>query len=359
MNIIWFILFILLFYRIVVGVQYSIDFFQLSDFDEFERKRIHVYLDNLTQNPPQKPFSIHIVSEDAKELINFDKKSSFYFKNNYNLMKKGNEETIFDLEQIHELHFFDPKKMVKISTFADSIEWYTIPTMVKARYNEAKTIQNPYAILMRFRSRVHFGGIEQVKESDIPFEDKKSKIIWRGGPSGNGFLNGFETNIIKASREDLLTLWCNNQISYQDIDVGLIPKWNYSSFRDYLKTELSIQEMLKYKYLLSVEGNDVATNLKWAMSSQSVVIMPKPRVESWFCESMLKPYEHYVPVKDNFSDLLEIKKWCDTHPKKCKKIIRNANGFVKKFLNEERERMIAAYVIETYMRNVEIKIITK
>lgn len=347
----------LLFYRFVIGVEYSIDFFQMSDFDDFERKRIHVYLDNLTQNPPKHPFVVHISSEDAKELVNFNRKSPYFLKNNQNLIKKSNQETLFDLEQLEQHHFFDPKRLIKIATFADSIQWYTIPTLVKARYNDAKTIHKPYAILMRFRSRVHFGGIQTAKKHDIPFEDKKSKIIWRGGPSGNGFLNGFENHIIKASREDLLKLWCHNQKTQNDIDVGLIPKWNYTSFRHFLKNEMSIQEMLKYKYLLSIEGNDVATNLKWAMSSKSLVIMPRPRVESWFCESKLKPYVHYVPVKDDFSDLLEIKKWCDENSKKCKEIIQNANAYVEKFLNEERERMIAAYVIETYMRLVEIQIV--
>jgi hypothetical protein len=379
MNILWLILFFFLFYRFVitskgrppaslVGVDYralldrqrswhTIDFFQLSDFDDFERKRIHIYLDNLTKNPPKKPFTIHVSSEDAKELINFDRKSQFFLKENQNLIKKSNQETLFDLEQLEQHHFFDPKKLVKIATFADSVQWYNIPTMVKARYNNAKTVHQPYAILMRFRSRVHFGGIQKVKEKDIPFEDKKSKIIWRGGPSGNGFLNGFDTHIIKASREDLLKLWCNNQKTREEIDVGLIAKWNYTSFKDYLKPEMSIQEMLKYKYLLSIEGNDVATNLKWAMSSNSLVIMPHPRVESWFCESMLKPYVHYVPVKDDFSNLLEIKKWCDKNPKKCKEIIKNANGYVKKFTNEERERLLSAYIIETYTRLVQIEIV--
>jgi hypothetical protein len=85
--------------------------------------------------------------------------------------------------------------------------------------------------------------------------------------------------------------------------------------------------------------------------------MPHPRVESWFCESMLKPYVHYVPVKDDFSNLLEIKKWCDKNPKKCKEIIKNANGYVKKFTNEERERLLATYIIETYTRLVQIEIV--
>jgi hypothetical protein len=355
MNAVLIVIFLFLFYCLYTQ-PVLIDFFKLNDFDDTERKRLGCYLDNLTLNLPRYPFDIHKTSEDAKELISFDRNSPLFISKNEALRKKSNQETIYDLEQLEQRHFFDIKKLVKIATFADSIQWYTIPTLVKARYNGAKTVHQPYAILMRFRSRVHFGQFETVKKYDIPFEDKKSIVLWRGGPSGNGFLNGTDSHIVKASREDLLKLWCNNDKTKKDIDVGLIDKWNYKSFQRYLKPRMEISEMLKYKYLLSIEGNDVATNLKWALSSQSLVIMPKPRVESWFCESLLKPYVHYVPVKDDFSDLLEIKKWCDQNPKKCKEIIQNANKYTRAFTNEERERMLSIYVVEKYIQLVTINL---
>ena len=37
---------------------------------------------------------------------------------------------------------------------------------------------------------------------------------------------------------------------------------------------ISERRLLQYKYLLSLEGNDVATGLKWMMLSDSVVFMP-------------------------------------------------------------------------------------
>jgi hypothetical protein len=107
--------------------------------------------------------------------------------------------------------------------------------------------------------------------------------------------------------------------------------------------------MFQYKYLLSIEGNDVATNLKWAMASNSVVLMPKPCVESWFAESLLKPYVHYVPIKDDFSDLYTQKQWCDKNPDKCKTIIRQANAFVRPFRNIERDYYLSFQVIQRYM----------
>jgi len=41
----------------------------------------------------------------------------------------------------------------------------------------------------------------------------------------------------------------------------------------------SIAEQLKYKYIISLEGNDVGSSLKWVLLSQSVAFMKKPAVE--------------------------------------------------------------------------------
>ena len=38
----------------------------------------------------------------------------------------------------------------------------------------------------------------------------------------------------------------------------------------------------------------------WAMSSNSVCVMPKPKYESWFMEGKLKDGVHYIKVKDDF-----------------------------------------------------------
>ncbi len=39
-----------------------------------------------------------------------------------------------------------------------------------------------------------------------------------------------------------------------------------------------------------LEGNDVASGLKWALLSQSVVMMPPPQHTSWAMEELLQPW---------------------------------------------------------------------
>ncbi|TOQ08578.1 glycosyl transferase family 90, partial [Vibrio parahaemolyticus] len=74
--------------------------------------------------------------------------------------------------------------------------------------------------------------------------------------------------------------------------------------------------------ILSLEGMDVATNLKWIMSSNSLCFTPKLRYETWFMEGKLKAGVHFVQVKDDFSDLDEKMDYYLEHPDKAEEIIQ-------------------------------------
>ena len=118
---------------------------------------------------------------------------------------------------------------------------------------------------------------------------------------------------------------------------------------------MSIAEQLKAKFIISLEGNDVATNLKWIMYSNSVVLMPKPTICSWFMEDHLKPNVHYVEIKPDFSDLEKVYEWCINNQDTCLAISKNAKEYVKEFLNEETELIIVNQVLNIYCKTIQIK----
>lgn len=66
---------------------------------------------------------------------------------------------------------------------------------------------------------------------------------------------------------------------------------------DLMGDPLSIEEMLQYKAIVILQGNDVSSGLKWALFSNSVVMMPIPTVTSWAMEEWLIPWVHYVPIE--------------------------------------------------------------
>ena len=119
--------------------------------------------------------------------------------------------------------------------------------------------------------------------------------------------------------------------------------------KEFHRPFLSVAEQLRYKAIISLEGNDVASNLKWAMNSNSVVIMPQPKFETWFCESFLKPWFHYIPLeKDDYSDLHEKIDFSINNPIEVKDIIANANQYCAQYHDKDRQFYLGSIVMNRY-----------
>jgi len=71
---------------------------------------------------------------------------------------------------------------------------------------------------------------------------------------------------------------------------------------------MSFNELLKYRFLLDIGGNGYSGRLKYLMfSRRPLLIVERQYVE--FCHEELKPYEHFIPVKKDLSDLVEKTSW--------------------------------------------------
>lgn len=227
--------------------------------------------------------------------------------------------------------------------FGDNSEFKKFPCFSKIR----KLGLNDYSVLLKLNSYRHISMLKSIKNMDIPFREKDDKIIWRGVSSGNKYGNYLRDIMVQKFQNSSNP---NIDIKFTEIYDGLLlPK------EKYIKGNfIPIKDQLKSKFLLSIEGNDVATNLKWALYSNSLVLMNKPKIVSWFMEDQLIPYYHYVPISDNFDDLEEKYEWCLQNLDKCEKIIKNANQFIENFLDEKNEIFITNQVIKNYFEKIKI-----
>ena len=199
---------------------------------------------------------------------------------------------------------------------------------------------NNLNILLNLNTPRHWKGLDDVKKYDIPFDKKNNKIIWRGTSTGNKRVNFVEK-------------YQNHQ--NEDIDIKFSNLCQNVIDNNYIFTHLSIKEQLQSKFLISIEGNDVATNLKWILYSNSIVIMPKPTVCSWIMEDKLISGTHYIEIKSDYSDLEEKYKWCLNNLEECKKIAENGKKYIEQFLNQENEKKITNKIIEIYCKTIKIK----
>jgi hypothetical protein len=168
------------------------------------------------------------------------------------------------------------------------------------------------------------------------FEDKIPKILFRGAAHG------------KPNRQMFIEKWIDNPMcDIKDTAKDSInpPQWQ--------SKPISIKQQLRYKYIMAIEGNDVASNLKWIMSSNSIAVMPRPKYETWFMEGCLIPNHHYIEIKDDFSDLIERVNYYEQHPEKAKAIIKNANEYVKPFKDKKREKLLSILVLKRYFEKTE------
>lgn len=125
--------------------------------------------------------------------------------------------------------------------------------------------------------------------------------------------------------------------------------WHFDDERKIWNVEhISIIEQLKYKFILCLEGNDVATNLKWVMSSNSIAVMPKPKFETWFMESTLQSDVHYIEIADDYSDVESKLQYYIDNPDKALQIIEAAHRYIDQFRNKKIEKIISTLVVDKY-----------
>jgi hypothetical protein len=216
--------------------------------------------------------------------------------------------------------YFDPGLLIDLE-FGDVIEVPKVPSIVKDRPIQD---DNSNAVLMKLDKFRHF----YMPTDKLSFADKRPAVVWRGDLN-----NPIRTQFLEAVRR------------LPDCDVGT-PKRTAAA--EYRKPYLSIDQQRRYRYIVSLEGNDVATNLKWIMCSNSLCLMPLPTYETWFAEKQIEANVHYAPLEPDFSDLAEKVRYFEQHPAKAERITAAANAYCRKFSNERAEQAVSLLVLYKY-----------
>lgn len=227
---------------------------------------------------------------------------------------------VYSFDSQEYLRYFDKSLRLRY-IWGDVTHIPDEPAFVKSRPIGSN---NANAVVLKLDKIRHFNFIEDQR----PFVSKKNKLIGRGAIT--------QPHRIRFYQRYFDHPMCDLGQTNSDKN----PQWK--------KRKLSIGEHLDYKFILALEGNDVATNLKWIMSSNSLAVMPTPRFETWFMESTLIADHHYVHIKDDYSDLEDKLNYYIAHPEAALQIVENANAYVEQFRDHGREDLISLLVIEKY-----------
>ena len=91
----------------------------------------------------------------------------------------------------------------------------------------------------------------------------------------------------------------------------------------------------KYKYLIDTRGNAWSSRLQTLLKLGRVIFIADRPYNEWYFDK-LHPMEHYVPVKEDMSDLIEKYCYMERHPELYDKIVSNLNEFVEENLTPRR-----------------------
>ncbi len=230
---------------------------------------------------------------------------------------------VYSLDTIRYTRWFNPKLLINLLP-GDITRVPPYPSIVKSRPIEGN---NANAVLLKLDRVRHFIFVKD----RLRYMEKADKVLFRGKVAA------------KDQRLKFMQRWFRDPM----VDAGDVSRKSAGP-EDWKKPKLTLYEQLRYKFIMAIEGNDVASNLKWIMSSNSIAVMPRPTYETWFMEGTLIPDYHYIEVKPDFSDLKEKIQYYLAHPEKAEQIIRHANEYIDQFRDSKREDLISLMVLEKY-----------
>lgn len=99
-----------------------------------------------------------------------------------------------------------------------------------------------------------------------------------------------------------------------------------------LCNRLSAEEFVVYKYLISLDGVAAAWKRVPTILASGSVLLLQCEWEQFFYPG-LTPYEHYIPIKQDLSDLLEKYEWLKQNFQKSVEIASKGRSFAKEFLS--------------------------
>lgn len=137
----------------------------------------------------------------------------------------------------------------------------------------------------------------------IPFYSKINAIVFASRPRGSKF------NFIK--RRDI-------QVSQREYFYSsAVPKDNIVCPENIVR-----EKMMLYKYILDIDGHSSTWDATaWKLNSGSVILKTDSVWRQWFYDEY-KPWVHYVPIAEDFSDIQDKFAWCENNQELCLVMIK-------------------------------------
>lgn len=176
--------------------------------------------------------------------------------------------------------------------------------------------------------------------SRLPFAERQAVIKWRGRLTGPGYPDADNCHLftrykllkLAAAAPAAIDARITHYDNFPDTDSGRALRRELDELLGGAVDEIAASDFAFYKYLLSTDGV-VST---WARVANSLwtgsVLLLQHRWNQFFYPGLVA-WEHYVPVADDLSDLLDRFAWLGAHPADAERIARAGRLFAENFLS--------------------------
>ena len=185
---------------------------------------------------------------------------------------------------------------------------------------------------------------------------KQSKIYWRGSTTGDSYHNLKELSSLK--RIEICKKYRANK--YIDIKISKIVQngLHKRKIKKYLIKEqifakvVSENKFANYKYYPDIPGNSLAWGTIQKYLSGSLIFKAEHEKDLYYYK-LLRPWTHYIPVNNDFSDLEEKLIWCENNITKSLEIAYSGYIIILEYIKNIDNYFINTAL--TYIENNNIK----
>lgn len=186
-------------------------------------------------------------------------------------------------------------------------------------------------------------------ENDVPWDEKIPTAFFRGSATGSMEVQcnqrlmitklDYEWRNTKPTLLDAgIVSWNSRDKIDSSLQINYIKPKEMNAIGIYLKPRVPMNEQIKYKYIVNIDGHSKPNRTMYLLQSGSLMFV----VDSAFVlgnvcwySHMLLPFKHYIPIKYDLSDLEEKILWCRSNDEECKKIVNNASQLFSKICSKE------------------------
>jgi hypothetical protein len=184
--------------------------------------------------------------------------------------------------------------------------------------------------------RAYLDHRQEFEKTWIPWSDRVPIVFWRGSSTGAATLT--HQTLAGLPRFRLCSI-CANSISLRgltDVKLSKVVQAQSEDERRRMRgrlTRLGLlaapvpqTNFLRYKFQIDIDGNTNSWGLLLKLYMGACVLKIESQWRQWYYPS-LRPWEHYVPIANDLSDLEERVAWCFDNEQRAGEIAENGMKF--------------------------------